>query len=162
MILAFAGSAEKDQRTVKLIPFPSVLFAAAFLPGCATIIDGSTMVTTVETNPPGASCILDRQGEQIATVAPTPGVMKYGKTKQDATLTCTLPGFATVATPIPSTFTSLTFINFAAGGAIGFIVDASTGANWSYPKHVVVELPPGPSTAAAPVPAKAVTGSPTS
>ena len=63
---------------------------------------------------------------------------------------------------MPSKFTSVTFANFAIGGGIGFLVDASTGANWMYPKHVIVDMPQGASTTVVPVLGRDPSGKPTS
>ena len=71
-------------------------FAAAAvvsLGGCATIIDGTSQEIMVSTNPAGANCVLERQGQPLATIAVTPGTALIKRTKHDITIRCSRDGF---------------------------------------------------------------------
>lgn len=135
-------------------PFISIIAAiasASFLPGCATILEGSGQSLNVATNPAGASCTLDRMGMRVGTVAPTPGTLRLDKSKNDLTVTCAKEGYATVISAQPAKFGGTTFVNLLVGGIGGFIVDAATGANYTYPTDIMVTMvPAGPKVATVP------------
>ena len=117
-----------------------VLLPLALLPACATIVNGSSQTVTVSTTPPAATCTLDRVGERIGAIAATPGSVRIDKSKNDLSVTCSKSGYQTATVTHSSKFSGVTFGNFIAGGAVGFIVDASTGANFSYPEDIRLEL----------------------
>lgn len=119
-----------------------VLALTALLPACATILEGSSQDVAIETAPPGASCSVDRKGEHLGTVAPTPGTLKLDKSRHDLAVTCSKPGYVTATLVQPSKFVGTTFLNLIVGGGVGFIVDASSGANNAYPKQVRMDLAP--------------------
>lgn len=128
-----------------ILRLAGVLALAACLPACATILEGPSQDMAVDTSPQGANCSVDREGEHLGTVAPTPGTLKLGKSRHDLAVTCSKPGYVTATTMQPSRFVGTTFLNFIVGGGVGFIVDASTGANNVYPKQVRMDLvPAGP------------------
>lgn len=116
----------------------------AFLPGCATVVSGTTDVVAVESYPPGASCSVARAGATVATITMTPGVMSVGKSGSPLEVTCRKPGYQAGAAVAASSFNGWTFGNLVIGGLIGVVVDASTGANFTYPPSVVVALAPSP------------------
>ena len=61
----------------------ALIAVICFLNGCALILSGKSQTLTVESNPPGASCDLFREGRVIATVSATPGAAMVEKTKRD-------------------------------------------------------------------------------
>ncbi len=74
--------------------------AAAFLAGCASPPD--RMEILVATTPPGASCVLSRKGQPIATAAPTPAIALVDPSEAEITIRCRRDGFAdAVATVTP-------------------------------------------------------------
>jgi len=135
----------------------ALLLPLALLPACATIVNGSSQTVTVSSTPPAATCTLDRVGERIGAIAATPGSVRIDKSRKDLTVTCSKDGYQTATVTHPSSFSGATFGNFIIGGGVGFIVDASTGANFSYPEDIRLELaqaapPRGPSISLAPAP----------
>ncbi len=118
------------------------MLAVVILPGCATIIEGGGQNMTVASTPAGASCVVDRAGERLGTVAPTPGQLRLDKSKNDLLVTCSKEGYLTVAQPTKPRFIGTTFYNFIIGGGVGFIVDAASGANFKYPSEINVPLTP--------------------
>ena len=106
---------------------------------------------TFATTPPGASCAVDRAGDRLGTVAPTPGALRIDKSKKDLFVTCSKDGYQTASLPTPSRFVGTTFFNFIIGGGVGFIVDAASGANFKYPNEIGMTLTPSaPSVASLP------------
>ena len=70
----------------------AVAGVAALLAGCTLPPD--RMEILVSTTPPGASCRLDRQGQAIATVAPTPAMALVDASEAEITVRCRRNGFA--------------------------------------------------------------------
>lgn len=143
---------------------------AALLGGCATIIEGTSQEILVSTNPAGATCVLEREGQSIATIPATPGTALIKKTKHDITIKCKKDGFE-----------EATYINnsgLASGSVAGnvaadllltaglsSIVDSASGADNKYESPVNITLIPKAPVAAAPmssapIPAPAVPATP--
>ena len=119
-----------------------VIVALGLLAACASVVDGTSQTITVNTDPDGAVCEMNRDGKQIGVVNPTPGSLGVDKDKDDIALTCRKDGFLTETTSISSTFTGATFGNIILGGGIGILVDAASGANNRYPERVDLVLTP--------------------
>ena len=154
--------------------FALALGAGAVLTGCATLLEGTSQEILVSTNPAGATCTLEREGQTIATVAATPGAALVQRRKYDITVRCKKDGFQ-----------EATFINnsgLASGAVAGnvaadllltaglsSIVDSASGADNQYDSTVNITMipnaampvtaapiaPPAPAASAAPAaPAK--------
>ena len=117
------------------------LLALVLLPGCSTLINGSSQAVSVVTAPPGASCTLDRNGERLGTVGLTPGNLTVSKSKNDLLVTCDKPRYQQARLVQPPRFVPTTFGNLIAGGVVGIVGDASSGANYVYPAEVRLDLP---------------------
>lgn len=122
---------------------------ALSLGGCATVVEGTSQSVAIATQPPGASCTVSREGVQLSAVISTPGSVKVDKSRKDITVTCSKEGYQTTSVNYSSSFNGMTFGNIILGGAVGAVVDASTGANYNYPKDITMALPE--AVAAAPV-----------
>lgn len=115
--------------------------AALLLPGCATIVTGgSNQNLTVSTNPAGASCRVEREGAAVGIISPTPGTLRIEKSRHDLEVTCERAGHDATKVKHTSDFIPATFGNIIVGGLIGVAVDAISGANFSYPSELVVNL----------------------
>jgi hypothetical protein len=128
----------------------TALALAALLPACATVVEGTSDTVTLSTNPAGATCTVDRNGERIGAVPATPGSLRLGKSRHDLNVTCTKDGYQAATTTASSRFTGATFGNVLVGGLVGVAVDAASGANNRYPADVRLDLAENP---AAPPPA---------
>jgi hypothetical protein len=132
---------------------------ALSLGGCATIINGPSQEVTVNTNPSGADCALDRHGETIARVNPTPASATIDKTKYDITVVCRKAGFQEATYVDKSGIAGAVWGNFGLGGLIGWGVDSATGSDNHYDSPVNITLVPSaagaaPLEAAPPAPGK--------
>ncbi len=116
------------------------LLALLLLPGCATITQGGAQNVTVTTNPPGASCRLERGDTAIGIIAPTPGTLRVDKGRNDLMVICTRDGHDVTTVRHPAEFGGATFGNIIIGGLIGVAVDAASGANFSYYPELVINL----------------------
>lgn len=112
------------------------------LTGCASIIDGSSQEITINTNPPGASCSLQRNDTPLGTVSPTPGSILIQKTKYDILIRCNLHGYQEATYFNKSGSASSTFGNIVAGGLIGWGIDSASGADNKYDSPVNITLVP--------------------
>lgn len=110
--------------------------------GCATIIEGTSQSVMITSDPAGASCNLDRQGLRLGQVSPTPGSVHIDKSKNDISVACNREGYQPAVVTQSPKFVGTTFGNIVAGGLIGVVVDASTGANYEYPNEIRVPLAP--------------------
>ncbi len=102
----------------------------------------ATKGVVITTDPSGAECKLERQGKTVGAVAMTPGSIQIGRSKDDITVTCRKSGFADNSVVYSPVFNGATLGNVLAGGVIGLAVDASTGANYNYPKQIDMTLLP--------------------
>jgi len=123
------------QKTTALL---LVLFA---LPACSTILEGRSQQIQVNTNPPGANCDFLRNGESIASVAPTPGGTYIEKTKYDLNIKCNKPGYQESTYLDHSGVDWVTAGNVLLGGLIGWGIDSATGADNKYDSPVNISLP---------------------
>jgi hypothetical protein len=119
-----------------------VLACVSTLGACATVISGTSQNVSVQTDPQGANCRLEREGAVIGIVNPTPGTVHIDKSKNDITVICKKDGYEDGLTPLPSSFTGTTFGNIILGGLVGVAVDAASGANNKYPENAYVILTP--------------------
>ncbi len=117
-----------------------LILPITLLSACATIVNGSSQTVTVSTEPPGATCTVDRVGARIGAIAQTPGSVRLGKSKNDLSVTCAKPGFQTATVTKAPSFGGATFGNIIAGGVVGVVVDAASGANYEYPGDIRLEL----------------------
>ncbi len=127
------------------------------LSACATIVNGTSQSVTVSTTPPAATCTLDRVGARIGAVAQTPGSVRLDKSKNNLSVTCSKPGYQTATVVREPSFSSWTLGNLVAGGVIGAVVDASSGANYEYPGDIRLDLV---ANATAPLPPLALQAAP--
>ena len=106
----------------------------------------------LSTDPAGANCTIDRKGTRIGQVNPTPGSIHIDKSKDDLSVLCNHTGYQPATVTESPKFQGTTFGNIIAGGVIGVIVDAASGANFEYPNEVKINLAPDPAAAAPPAP----------
>jgi hypothetical protein len=120
----------------------AVSAVALALGGCATIIAGPSQEITVNTNPSGADCVINREGAKIGEVNPTPGVAKIEKTKNNIALVCSKNGYQDAAYMAHSDIEGATFGNIALGGLIGWGVDSAMGSDNHYQSPINITLVP--------------------
>ena len=115
--------------------------------GCSSIVQGTTQEIFINTTPAEASCTLEREGNRIGTVEPTPGMIAVEKTKHDITITCNKEGYQTATYYNRSGWESG---SGAAGIALDVVltlglssaIDSATGADNKYESPVNITLLP--------------------
>lgn len=119
----------------------ALLLISSFTSGCATIIKGQSQDLTVNTNPSGASCVITRNGANVATINPTPATIHIEKTKYDILVTCDKKGYETATYSGHSGNEGAVLGNIIAGGGIGWAVDSATGSDNHYESPINIMLP---------------------
>ena len=82
-------------------------FVLAQLTACATIVKGHSQQINVTTNPAGAVCTLERDGESVASINPTPGSVTVEKSRKDLSVDCRKEGYFPAAGKVTSLVTFL-------------------------------------------------------
>lgn len=118
------------------------LLLVALLPACATVTSGTSQNISVISEPPGATCQLQRDGSVVGVVNPTPGTVNVSKSNRDMAVNCSRPGSLPAVQVVRAEFQGMTAGNILLGGVIGLAVDAASGAMAQYPTTVTVILPP--------------------
>jgi len=114
--------------------------------GCASIVSGTSQQILVNTNPPGASCQYIREGTVIARVDQTPGAATINKTKDDITLKCNKQGYQEATYFNHSGVEQMVYGNMVIGGAVGWGIDSSLGADNHYDDFVNISMVPSPAS----------------
>ncbi|MGH6872715.1 MAG: hypothetical protein ACREHE_14530 [Rhizomicrobium sp.] len=124
---------------MKLSSLAALALAGVALSGCATVIQGTTQSVSVNTaSVEGAQCTLtSSEGTWYVT---TPGSVTVHKTKNDLDAVCKKDGYQDATATIPSKFGATTLGNVILGGGVGIIVDAASGANYSYPQSTTIPM----------------------
>ncbi|MFM7612389.1 MAG: hypothetical protein ACKO9A_26385 [Alphaproteobacteria bacterium] len=121
---------------------PLLLLAMASLSACATVTSGTDHTLLVESDPAGATCILQRQGANIGAVNPTPGAVRISKSRHDILVNCEKADHEATSRTVTAGFQSMTLGNILIGGVIGVAADLAAGAAVTYPDSVKVGLWP--------------------
>jgi hypothetical protein len=125
-------------RSVLLITSISALST-----GCASIVNGSNQVLSVETrhdgkSAPGAACeLVNPKGKFFVT---TPGTVTVHRAYDDLQISCTKEGLPAGMATAKSSTKPMAFGNIIFGGVIGAAVDIGTGAAYDYPSLLTVIL----------------------
>jgi hypothetical protein len=111
----------------------NALILSAILPcvACSSVLDGTSQEILVNTYPAGATCMLLRNGEQIATITPTPGSALVRKTKRDINVICDKAGYARVVMVDHSGLAAATAADILVPG-VGWAVASASGADNKY------------------------------
>jgi hypothetical protein len=116
---------------------------AVSLAGCSSVIEGTSQEIKIVTNPAGADCALERQGEVIGRVQETPGGITIKKTKYDITVRCRKAGYQEATYLNHSGAAGATFGNIVLGGGVGWAIDSASGADNKYDGVVNLTMVPG-------------------
>jgi hypothetical protein len=123
------------------------------LPGCSSLIEGTTQEITITSNPLGAACSVWRGGAVIARIPSTPAAVTLTKTKEDILVTCDKPGYQQATLVNKARLAGAVAGNVLNGG-LGWGVDSATGADNKYDRTVALTLVPvpkgGPSASSLP------------
>jgi hypothetical protein len=149
---------------MKLTSSAALVATGIALSGCATVFEGTSQEITVVTNPPAASCVFERQGMQVGTIASTPGTANIRKSKYDVTIKCDKTGYQEAQFLNHSGVSAAIAGNVAADilltAGLSSIVDSADGADNKYDSAVNMTLLPVQSSV--PTPTNSVMQTPVS
>lgn len=130
------------------------LLVAGVLPcfGCVSVFEGTSQEIHVATSPAGATCVFERQGQNIGTIVDTPGMLTVRKSKYDITIRCDKPGYEQASYNNHSGVSAAIAANIAVDilltAGIASIVDSANGADNKYDSVVNLTLVPAAPQAA--------------
>ncbi len=113
------------------------------LSGCASIIDGSTQVVSVETRSSteavtSANCKLTNdKGTWFVT---TPGSVSLHRSMGDLNIKCDKEGRESGISTVASSARGMVAGNLLFGGIVGTAIDMGTGAAYDYPTLITVSM----------------------
>lgn len=110
--------------------------------GCATLVEGSSQVVRIETDPSEASCAILRNGQVVSTIPSTPATVSVFKEKGALRLRCNKPGYLQAELQQTAEFSGTVIGNIFFGGLVGAAIDMGSGATHKYPEMVVLTLIP--------------------
>ena len=120
-------------RSAKLVSL--AVFAPALVAACATIMHGTSQQVGINSQPPGATVVVDSQ-----TAGTTPVAAKLAR-KRSHRITVTMPGYQQFEMVTTRKTSGWVWGNIVFGGLIGLIVDASTGGLYDVrPEQVNAQL----------------------
>ena len=147
--------------------YQCVVAVAAFglvLSGCATVIEGTTQSLAVTTPPvTGAKCVIS--GPAGTYHVTTPGKVAVSRGGGYLYVDCDKDGYQHASAAVEPHFNAVTVGNILAGGLIGVGVDATTGANYTFPTNIPLPMDPvkgSPAPALTPIVATETTAKPVS
>src|SRR5476651_1194421 len=70
-----------------------IVAGCAALCGCVSVFEGTSQDIAINTDPPDATCVLDRPNLPIGGEVKTPGKVTVRKSKYDITIRCNKPGY---------------------------------------------------------------------
>ncbi|PWR20566.1 hypothetical protein [Zavarzinia compransoris] len=127
----------------------ALMVAALSIGGCAAIFEGVNQDITVNTNPPGASCVLERENGVIARVDSTPAIVTVRKSKHDIVVRCNKAGYHEATFINNSGTTAAVAANVAADVILTLgmssIIDSASGADNKYDSVVNISMVPLPA-----------------
>ncbi|WP_208645263.1 hypothetical protein [Paraburkholderia terricola] len=129
------------------------------LTGCASIIDGSTQVISVETRRgtelvSGANCQLtNNKGTWFVT---TPGTVAMHRSYDDLNIKCERAASEPGVTTVKSSTRGMAFGNILFGGVVGAAIDMGSGAAYDYPALITVMMGAAKIATPSVVPAPAI------
>lgn len=117
--------------------------AVVVMSGCASIVDGTNQVVSVDTRKngvpvTGANCKLTN--DKGTWYSNTPGTTVVRRSYQDLNVHCQKAGLAPAITAFKSSTKGMAFGNIIFGGVIGAGIDMASGSAYDYPTALTVEM----------------------
>ena len=122
-----------------------VAVCLSVLSGCASIVNGTSQVISVQTvaendSVPGALCVL--ANDKGTWLLRTPGLVTVHRAYGDLTIKCDKDGFEPGILAAKSHTKGAAYGNILFGGLIGAGIDMGNGAAYDYPAFITVMMGP--------------------
>lgn len=121
-------------RPVRSLLSAGVLVAAS---GCALLINKGYDDITLNSDPSGAECRIERMSQPVAQVKATPAVVRIPRSNYPIDIMCTKDGEAGGRTVAPG-FDPYTYANI---GVAPYIVESIVNADRELPEAILVRFP---------------------
>ena len=127
--------------------FPVLCRAAAcagvfLLPACFGVMDRAEQPVTVFTDPPGAYCVLSRNGDTVGIVTPSPGLLHVGNSKHHISVRCSKALHEDETAVLAASRRDLSIGDVMVKGPVGLAYDAGTSGLYEYPPSITLFLAP--------------------
>ena len=124
----------------------ALLVLALVLPGCASIVSGTSQPLSVQARHKDGTYVADAKckltNDKGVWFVTTPGSVTVHRSYNDLALECTKEKYVTGTTMTKSATKGMLAGNMLFGGLIGAGIDAGTGAAYDYPDVISVEMVP--------------------
>ena len=112
------------------------------LPACSGVIDRAEQPVTVFTDPPGAYCVLSRNGVTVGVVSPSPRLLHVKNSKHHISVRCSKALHEDETVVLAASRRDLTIGAVVVKGVVGLAFDAGRGATHKYPHSITLFLAP--------------------
>ena len=128
---------------IRTVAIGCIAIGVLLLTGCASIVNGHTQTVSVKTtnkgeDVSGAKCSLSN--DKGVWYLSTPGSVTVHRSYGELALTCSMAALPDGLATVKSSTTAAAFGNILVGGVIGAGIDVATGAAYSYPDLLLVEM----------------------
>ncbi len=121
----------------------SGIFLTALLSGCASIVNGTNQIVSVETKLAGqavSGVVCKLENSKGVFYVTTPGTVTLLRAYGDLSVKCDKENIDSGLASVKSHTKGMAFGNILFGGVIGVAVDAGTGAAYDYPSLITVAM----------------------
>ncbi|HUA52403.1 MAG TPA: hypothetical protein VMB81_09575 [Candidatus Sulfotelmatobacter sp.] len=118
---------------------PGIVALGLALSGCAAVLTGTADSVTVNSEPTGAECHVDRMSQPIAVIKSTPETVRIVRSSYPVEITCSKEGLAGALTVTPGV-NPYTYLDLL-GGGVPYLADSLTDADRDLPESVLVQFP---------------------
>lgn len=112
------------------------------LPACFGVVDRAEQPVTVFTDPPGAYCVLSRNGATVGVVTPSPGLLHVQNSKHHISVRCSKALHEDETALLAASRRDLSIGEVMVKGPVGLAFDAGTSATHEYPPSITLFLAP--------------------
>lgn len=125
---------------MKYAPIFALILSTTLLAGCATALDGTTQNVLFRTvGADDAYCIIQTGADGYRYDAHPPHTLRINRSRDPMVVSCSAPGNRKKAVEVTPHLTGKTALN-ALNMGLGTLVDAESGAMYSYPNEVVIDF----------------------
>ncbi len=117
-----------------------IVLALLILNGCASMTHGTDQSVFVSTDPAGAYCRYDKNGEQVGAIEKTPGFVIVTRTKDDIVINCKKGNLHGLYIDHSGADYKQGTWSAVMTGGVGLIIDSATGSDNQYDDHVFIVL----------------------
>jgi len=117
---------------------PCIAALGLALSSCAALT-GTADVVTVNSEPAGAECHIDRMAQPVAVIKSTPQSVRIVRSSYPIDITCTKEGLAGNLTVAPGV--NIFAYGDLLGGGVPYLLDSVLDADRSLPDSVLVQFP---------------------